>query len=227
MQINCAAYGCMACCKRYWITVLPREAKKTAVFLNEPLESFLQNHCRFQLQLFPSPKKVENPLLVPFQQIPKEFQEKIAAQLGKPFPYFLVLPTVVFNRKTNGSCEFLNEQNGLCGIYPVRPGPCQLFPFIPSNHLPLHELYPFCEFVQDKKPVGLYERNGKTQFKKTEAYFKKVEKKGFENVWKTIPANGIVRLESRVIGKISKNSLASFLAQPLQAKTARKAIAGP
>lgn len=203
MQINCAAYGCMECCKRYWISVLPSEAKKIAVSLHKDLPTFLQSHCLLQVQLYPTDKRVDNPLVIPSSQIPASFLSKIKEELRYLPPFFLALPTVVFKREKNGSCEFLNQQNGLCTIYENRPEQCRLFPFIPWNNKPLQSLYPFCAFLQDKKPQGRYANNGKAHFKKVEHYFRSVERNGFFLVWKTIPLAGILRLDIKLLGEIS------------------------
>lgn len=211
MHVNCVAYGCMECCKRYWITVLPSEANKIAGSLNEKPSDFLHAYCLFQVQLYPTDKKTENPLVISIDHIPLQFHAKIKEKLGSIPPFLLALPTIVFKREPNGACEFLNQKNGLCTIYEHRPGQCELFPFIPSNNKPLHVLYPFCAYLQDKKPNGRFAHYGKTQFKKTEKYFRNVEKKGFETVWKTIPEQGILRLDDHFLGRISKTELVQLL----------------
>lgn len=222
MKIDCAALGCMECCKRYWITVLPAEAKKIAASRKERVPSFVENHCLLQLQLYPSEKKLVNPLVIPSDRIPKKFRKKIEKELNGFPPFFLALPTLVFKRAANGSCEFLNQKNGLCTIYESRPQQCRLFPFIPWNNKPLHSLYPFCTFLQSTKPEGRYSKYGKAHYQKVAAYFQQIEKKGFLAVWKTVPASGILRLDQKLLGTLSQKQFFSLLNPGLPAaNTAR------
>jgi Fe-S-cluster containining protein len=211
MQINCQEFGCMACCRHYWITVLPAEAGKIAESLGEKPFRFIEKRCLLQLQLYPFDKKTSNPLVIPSQRIPKKFLRKIGKELGFSPPFFLALPTIVFKRAKNGSCEFLNQKNGLCGIYENRPEQCKLFPFIPWNNKSLHSLYPFCAFLQGKKSSGRYSRYGKKHYQKVAAYFSRIEKNGFQSVWKTVPKKGILRLDQKTIGRISKKQFFSLL----------------
>lgn len=212
----------MECCKRYWITVLPAEAKKIAASRKESVSGFVEKNCLLQLQLYPSDKKTGNPLVIPSNRVPKKFRKKIEKELNGFSPFFLALPTMVFKRAANGSCEFLNQQNGLCTIYESRPEQCQLFPFIPWNNKPLHSLYPFCAFLREKKPEGRYSDYGKAHYQKVAAYFNQVEKKGFLPVWKTVPKKGFLRLDQKPLGKISQKQFFSLLNPGLPAtKTAR------
>ncbi len=222
MQINCQSLGCMECCKRYWITVLPAEAKKIADVKKERFPAFLEKRCLLQVQLYPAEKKRENPLMISSNRVPKKFRKKIEKELNGFPPFFLALPTLVFKRFPNGSCEFLNQKNGLCTIYESRPEQCRLFPFIPWNNKPLYSLYPFCAFLQEKKPMGRYSNYGKKHYQKVAAYFRQVEKNGFRSVWKTVPASGILRLDQKTLGTISQKQFFSLLNPGLPAaKTAR------
>lgn len=204
MKIDCQAYGCTECCRRYWIQVLPSEARKTAEALNETEKEFLENHCLLQIQLFPAPQGKKGGLIIPKENLPEQLLKKIKKELNSDsFPtFFLALPAIVLKREGTGACSFL-DQKGLCGIHSSRPKACQLFPFIPHQGKKLHELYPFCAYVMDKKPDGKYLNYGKSHFEKTADYFNEVEKKGFQAVWKAIPSNGIARLDEKLIGKIS------------------------
>ncbi len=222
MKINCVALGCMECCKRYWITVLPAEAKKIAASREQSFSGFVEKNCLLQLQLYPSDKKLDNPLVIPSNRIPKKFRKKIEKELNGFPPFFLALPTLVFKRDKNGSCKFLNQKNGLCTIYENRPAQCKLFPFIPWNNKPLHSLYAFCAFLQEKKPEERYSKFGKGHYKKVETYFRTVEKKGFQAVWKTVPASGILRLDQTLLGTVSQKQFFSLLTPGLPAaKTAK------
>ncbi|MBU0636265.1 YkgJ family cysteine cluster protein [Candidatus Micrarchaeota archaeon] len=202
MKIDCKALNCVNCCKHYWISFFPREAKKIALKLKKSEKSFLENDCLLQVQLFPAPSKSNKRLFIPTTNIPKKLQAKIKKELGFFPRSFLALPTIVFKRKSK-ACIFLN-QLGLCKIYAVRPGQCQLFPFISSDNRSLHEQYSFCSFLQAKKPTKKYSKQQKTQQQKTAAFFNSVEKKGFQNVWNFFPKKGFLRLESKMIGKISQ-----------------------
>lgn len=203
MEIDCKALGCMECCKRYWISVFPKEEKKAAFLLEKTEKDFLEKHCLLQAQLYPAPQKSKNRLIIPLTRIPKKFHSKIKKETGFLPEFFLVLPTIVFKRNKK-SCEFLNQKNGLCKIYSVRPEQCRLFPFISFTERPLKKQYPFCAFLQKKNPKKDFSASLKKQLKKTKEYFELVEKNGFRKTWAFFPKKGFLRLDTFFLGNISK-----------------------
>ncbi len=210
MHINCQALGCMECCKHYWISLFPSNAAQIAQSQGESLSQFLATHCLLDLQLFPA--KRQSGLSIPVSAFDPKTQVKISESFDSKPGFVLALPSVVLKRHENGACEFLNQQNGLCQIYSSRPGQCRVFPFVSMDSKPLHELYPFCAFLENEKPTqNPFQAEQDAQLQATANYFDSVEQRGFESVWKHFPEKGIIRIGSKVIAQISQEEFLHVL----------------
>ncbi|MDD5163133.1 MAG: YkgJ family cysteine cluster protein [Candidatus ainarchaeum sp.] len=192
--------ACSECCRRYWITVLPKELEKQARLLRISEKNFIEKNCVLHLNLFPV-EGPGGPLVVSSVFLPK----KIASKLKKhfePLPsHFIVLPSIAFKRGKNGACIFLSKN--LCKIYRARPRQCELFPFISIEKIDLALEYSFCMALKHKPkiPRVLLE---KAQLLNVTKYFEAVEKNGFENIWGFLPKKGVACLENNFLCAISK-----------------------
>ena len=54
MEIDCKSLNCTTCCEKYWITLLPEEAKNMAQELTISEEDFIKTYCTLFLQIFPT-----------------------------------------------------------------------------------------------------------------------------------------------------------------------------
>jgi len=196
METNCIELGCDECCKRYWITLLPKEAKKISGLLKISEKKFMQKYCLLHLNLFPTEKKTG--MAVSSALIPKTIAKKAEKKLGKLPGFFILLPGIVLKRSEKGECISLS--NKMCEIYSVRPEQCSLFPFISMDKKDLKQQYPFCRALEK----GMKGSLDKPHLKNVNAYFAEIEKNGFESLWAFVPESGIVCIENKFLCRISK-----------------------
>ncbi|MDD4250950.1 MAG: YkgJ family cysteine cluster protein [Candidatus ainarchaeum sp.] len=195
--------NCGECCKKYSITILPKESKKISKFLKISNKKFLQEKCELFVKIYP--KSTPGLLTCTTCFFPKKIGLMIDSILSYPPHGFFVVPQIILKR-IDGNCEFLLQGNK-CKIYSKRPFPCKVFPFmvVPGYE----EQYPFCE---------LFKKSGKDNVKKSRLfskkiteYFKTVDKIGFEKTWKYFPNNGKLFLSDELIGEISFKQLKTML----------------
>ena len=207
--------SCGECCKRYWITVLPQEAKKIALLQNKPLKEFLENDCVLNVKFFV--KSTPGVLTYPSAFLPKSIFNILKKEMGVVPESFFIVPQVVLKReektvfnfiekKTKNeirrACIYLMAENA-CEIYPARPGPCKLFPFIAMPDF--REQYPFCGLYQStSKDLSI---ESKIYYKLVQDYFKSIDDTGFTQVWRNPPKTGFIFLGEKQIGEISLREL--------------------
>ena len=197
---------CQECCKKYGITLLPKEAEKIAKKLNLSEKKFIQKHCDLMLQFFPS-KNQKNYFIINKKEIPEKIRKKLKEKNSSN--YFFVLPNI--SLKKNSKCIFLEK--GLCKIHSVKPEQCQLFPFISlKKETSFWKKYPFCELMkQEIKPEkNFMEKSGK-HYEKVKEYYEKIKKAGFQSVWKNLPEKGNVFFEDEKLSKITKNEFLKLI----------------
>jgi Fe-S-cluster containining protein len=191
--------ACGECCKRYSITLLPEEVEKIAKKLKISKKNFLEKHCELFVKIYP--KSTPGLLTFPTAFFPKRIGEILSSDLSYLPPSFFILPQIALKRM-DGICRYLNKDN-TCKIYKERPSPCKLFPFMVV--LGYEEQYPFCELFRSGYKDASKES---TIFsKKMKKYFKKIDKDGFEGVWKYYPKAGKLFLSEMLVGGISINQL--------------------
>jgi Fe-S-cluster containining protein len=186
--------SCGECCRRYWITVLPNEATKIANQLKISRKKFLNEHTLLFVKIYP--KSTPGKLTYPSTFFPKKLIQKILKKNSFMPDSFFIVPQIVLKRNQK-VCSFLNKDNS-CKIYKSRPEPCKLFPFIAVPGY--RENYPFCPLYRAEQKD--YSKKSGNYFSKLQKYFKKVDKEGFEKLWKTPPKKGIVFLADSKIGEI-------------------------
>jgi len=195
---------CGECCKRYYIVSLPEELEKQAAFLGLERREFIERHCQLFLQIFPSMHGTQKPVLNR-SFLPKKFLEKAEAFNGPLSEFFIVLPMIAFKRRGGGECTFYDSENSGCGIYPARPLECALFPFISDRKIEDYsKAYPFCKGLKTKGENLSYADLSFVHFKQMSEYFKKVKEKGFASLWREWPKEGVLLLESHLLGEISE-----------------------
>ncbi len=200
-SIKSVCSACQECCKKYNITLLPKEAKKIAEKLKLTEKEFIEKNCDLSLQFFPFSKS-EKHFVLHSTQLPKKLLEKL--KKNSNLFYFFVLPNIML-KKTEKSCIFL--ENGLCQIYKVRPKQCVLFPAIfLGKENELKKKYSFCDLLkQGFKSEKNFEENSLKHYKNVKDYFDLVKEKGFESVWKELPRKGTAFFKDQKLCKITKN----------------------
>lgn len=198
--------SCGECCRRYWITVLPSEAKPLAKGLGMGEKSFLEKNCLLFVKFFP--KSTPGVLTVPTAFLPKKVFDLLKKEMGAVPGSFFVVPQVVLRREGK-ECSLLGKKNA-CKVYKARPVPCKLFPFIAVPGY--KEQYPFCPlFRKTSKDLS---SQSDVYFRKIQKYFKAVNDKGFSGktgVWKNSPVKGIMLLNEKQLGEISLEELGQLL----------------
>lgn len=196
--------SCGECCKRYSITILPGEVAKIAKKLKISKKKFLEEKCELFVKVFP--KTIPGILTSPTAFFPK----KIGDLLYNEFSYvpagFFIVPQITIKRKENAHCQFLNKDN-TCRIYNERPSPCKLFPFMVMPGY--EENYPFCELF--KKTTKDYSKQSIKFQKEITSYFREVDEKGFDKVWKNLPKKGKFFLNDSLIGEITDKQILKML----------------
>jgi len=194
---------CGECCKRYSITILPGEATQIAKKLRISKKKFLENHCELFVKVYP--KTTPGILTFPTTFFPKKIGEMLSHDLNIVPAGFFVLPQIALKRKA-GICRYLNKDN-TCKIYKERPFPCKLFPFmiVPGYA----EQYPFCELF--KKSNKTLPNKSRQYSKRIKKYFKQIDEKGFEKVWKTLPKKGKFFLNELLLGEITSSQLEKMM----------------
>jgi len=183
-SVDCEA----ECCKCWWISLIPEELDRAALYLKIPRKNFVESRCVLFAEITPLPEKAEG-IVVFNGLVPKKITDLMEQELGESPDFFLTVPFIAFDR--NGeNCTFLNDDN-LCDIYEARPGQCRFFPDISLEKTP-GELYDYCELTEGLKG-GLNEAH----FKKIKDYFSEVEGRGFSAVWAHLPRKAIVKIGSR------------------------------
>ena len=197
--------SCGECCKRYSITLLPKEVPKIAKKLRLSQKKFLEENCELFVKIFP--KSTSGILTFPTAFFPKRIGEILSSDLSYLPPSFFILPQIALKRN-QGICRFLNKNNS-CKIYKERPFPCKLFPFlvVPGYR----EQYPFCELF--RKTTKDYTSTSKIYSKKIKHYFKQIDSKGFKKIWKCPPKQGKLFLNDMLVGGITLKQLIQMTTQ--------------
>ena len=220
-QESSLCLDCGECCKRYWITVLPEEAKKISRLQKIQVKEFLQNSCTLNVKLFV--KTTPGGLTYPATFFPKRIYEILKKELGNVPQSFFVVPQVTLIREEKNVFKFtknksFKEKRSTCvflladnksEIYDLRPEPCKLFPFIAMPDF--REQYPFCALYKEtSKDFSIESR---IYFKKIQQYFKNIDDNGFVGVWRSPPEKGLLFLGEKQIGEISLNELVQMMPQ--------------
>jgi len=125
------------CCRHYYITLLPFEAKKLAKSMKLSLKDFLENYT---IQYF------------------KEISFELS---GKK----ILLQNIAMKR-INSACILLSEEN-LCKVYSARPRQCKLFPFLALDESSdITKAYPFCLLVQNSCRKPTFDKSHYAKIKK-------------------------------------------------------------
>lgn len=188
-KFKCASCG--SCCRKYSIIVMPDEAKAIARLLGMQLKGFIADYCSLYLDLFPSSNE-NKALMVNSSFLPKKIYKELSVLLAVVPENLLALPCITLRRKNN-LCIFYDEKLSSCKVYRHRPLPCTLFPFLSLEEdlkgKKWAELYPFCKALQKCSPAR--KNFFRDYYPFVESYFKEIEKKGINKVWKNLPKKGI------------------------------------
>ncbi|MDD2531340.1 MAG: YkgJ family cysteine cluster protein [Candidatus ainarchaeum sp.] len=210
---------CGECCKRYYITLLPKEVDIISKFLKISKKKFLENYCELNVKIYP--KSTLGVLTYPSTFFPNKIIELIKKKSFEIPTSFFVVPQVVLKRENKLTQTFFNnepkkdfrkaciflEKNNFCKIYPKRPIPCKLFPFIAMPDL--REQYPFCElFKNSQKDFSI---ESKKYYSRIQKYFKEVNKKSFKSIWFNPPKSGELFYSDTLLGKISIEELIEMM----------------
>lgn len=190
---------CTECCKRYWIILLPDEAKAISENLEVTLEKFISENCVTFLQVFPANDAEKK------NYYTKEEISKSIPELANEEPeFFAILPFLAIKRvhvEGRDKCTFLDGTN--CLIYPVRPGQCQIFPRLGFKRKKV--FFEFCEGL--KQPYFLSEEDvqeNKDHYEKVKDYFKLIAEKKFSEIWPVLPDDTTVLYQNKTIAKKDK-----------------------
>ncbi len=215
---------CGECCKRYFIVSTPRELQEQVKFRGMELREFLDTHCQLFLQIFPfeqAPQKesqegqAEKPK-VHKNLLPSRIAKLVEQATGTLAEYFIVLPMICFQRAKDGACTFYTQDGsgaGGCSIYSARPMECRLFPFISmEKDADYSKLYPFCHGLKFKDEKLNYTDISFVHFKQTADYFSQMMEKGFCELWKMWPGNGVLLYRDKKIGEITEQEFFQAIA---------------
>ena len=210
MEIDCKSLNCTTCCEKYWITLLPEEAKNMAQELTISEEDFIKTYCTLFLQIFPTHFS-KNELKIHNKFLPKEIADSLKSYLNYLPDFVLTLPILAL--KKNESCIML--ENGLCKVHNSKPAQCKFFPFLSHEKNPdLKKLYPFCKALHTTD-FSEIEVRGEEHYNKMFNYFESIKKEGFLKQWKVIPEQGIVISKGTSLGAISQTQFLKMIA-PLE-----------
>jgi len=204
IKIVCSA--CQNCCKKYNITLLPKEAKRIALNLNLREKAFIEEYCDLTLQFFPAFNS-KNFFVLSKKNITKKIQEKLKNHSNSS--YFFVLPNI--SLKNNKKCVFLEK--GLCRIHSVKPEQCRLFPFISlKKETSFWKKYPFCKLLEKGfQPEKDFKQKSEKHYRKITRNFDGIQEKGFTFVWKNLPKTGNAFFKDKKICKITKNDFLKII----------------
>ncbi len=208
MKLNCIKLKCSECCSRYWITLLPAEAKRIAKRLGLSEKEFTEKKCILIVHLY-SKKGAGNGPTINSEFLPSRIADFVEQSCGTVSLHFLILPSMALKRNSKGECIFLKKAR--CEIHTVSPAICKLFPFMAMGKEPLKEVYPFCIVLQQE---GFERAKGKVDEKqkaRINKYFDAVERRGFHNQWRGLPGKGIVLLEGERELVVSKKEFLQLI----------------
>jgi Fe-S-cluster containining protein len=200
MEANCLSLGCCACCSRYWITLLPREAKAIAKALGLGDKEFIEKKCLLVAHVYPARENAG--LIVNSGLLPARIAAFAEHSLGALPQYFLVLPSLALRRNRKGECVLL--RSGRCEVHDAAPAVCKLFPFVALGKRPLREAYPFCAALQQKGFGKMQGSLDEAHAKKINDYFAAVGKNGFSVQWGHLPTKGVLLLGGELELPLSK-----------------------
>ncbi|MFH1239771.1 MAG: YkgJ family cysteine cluster protein [Candidatus Diapherotrites archaeon] len=206
MEIDCKSLNCTECCEKYWITLLPEDAKNMASELKISEEEFLKNYCTIFIQLFPA-EFSKNKLKISTDFLPKQIADALKTQLNELPNFVLVLPTLAL--KKDEFCIFLENQ--LCKVHKSKPAQCKFFPFISYEKNPdFTKIYPFCKTLHVKTFYEI-DAHGEEHYKEIFNYFESVKKEGFLKHWKTLPDKGVVVCKGITLGELSADEILKMI----------------
>jgi len=208
--MQCLAMKCSECCKRYWITLLPAEAKRIALKLGLSEQQFTKQKCTLVAHLYVRKEKTDR-LTVSSNLLLSKAVLFFEKNFGTLPQFFLVLPCIALKRNARGGCVFLRK--GHCEIHAFLPAICKLFPFISLSEKLLRELYPFCAALQQKEFEQATGSLNEKQRKKVNAYFNAVERKGFRQQWKALPGTALFLFEGEKEFRATKKEFLRFVRQ--------------
>ncbi len=201
MAFSCTCCG--ACCRTYWITMLPRERAAMAAELKISVQDFSSKYCQLLLQFFPVsvPQKA---LFVAEGDLPKKIQRKIKSKTTESAAGFIALPSIALKRKKE-VCILLGKNNA-CLVHSSKPRQCSLFPFISLSEQPdFLLLYGFCDGLkkQNLAPKG-WRSAVESHYADFSKYFRSVQEKGFKNVWGFWPKKGTLLLKNKNVCSVTE-----------------------
>ncbi|PIN84942.1 MAG: hypothetical protein COV47_04795 [Candidatus Diapherotrites archaeon CG11_big_fil_rev_8_21_14_0_20_37_9] len=198
---------CGECCKRYYVVSLPDEITKQASVFGITEAEFIKEKTQLYLSLFPAEYK-EDSLVVNSSLLPKRIYHAIRNRLGHEQDFFLAMPLIAFLKQENGYCIFFDAKNPGCGIYSERPLECRLFPFVSLNNgVDYKKMYSFCQGLNFKDEKLSYADLSPVHFRRIKNYFESIQRDGIEKVIQAMPLQGIVVLEDKLVGEISKDEI--------------------
>ena len=200
MDFECGK--CSQCCQKYWITVLPEEARAQAKALNLSPQAFIERHCQLFLQIFPGANGVEA-LTLSRALMPKKFVRALEEK-GLALPEkVLVLPQLAFKRD-QGKCSLLGEDS-LCIIYRQKPEQCHLFPFLSlkKKENDFKKLYPFCPALKNFEGKMDFSEREQAHLQRVKDYFKSVKEKGFTQAWPFLPLQGKLCFRDELVADLT------------------------
>ncbi|MAG22035.1 MAG: hypothetical protein CL943_01855 [Candidatus Diapherotrites archaeon] len=207
MKLDCIGLSCSECCQRYWITLLPKEARRMAKALGISEKEFIQKKCVLIVHFYST--KTRKGLTVNTELLPSSVAKFVEKEFVMP-PYFLVLPSLALKRDRNGHCTLLKK--GKCVVHEVAPIVCSLFPFVALSKRTLPEIYPFCVALQQKEFEKINGTVDQKQKERVNKYFAQIEKNGFSSQWTYLPSKGLVLLEGKLEFQISRKEFLQLIA---------------
>ncbi|MBM3282553.1 MAG: YkgJ family cysteine cluster protein [Candidatus Diapherotrites archaeon] len=208
-QIYAICKTCGECCKRYAISVLPRELAREAKFFKLSEKEFTAIYTRLLVQIVPF-SSGQHPLSLHTSMIPQNVWKKLQAA-GFSSDYAMILPMVGFKKKEY--CVFFDPKTTSCTMHEVKPAQCTLFPFTSvEKNIDYAKAYDFCELSRVEKPTNEIFAAQDAQRVEMRNYFDAVAEKGLSNVWKNIPNAGDIIYNGKIISTITLNELNEWLA---------------
>lgn len=203
-----ACQKCGECCKRYAISVLPKELSRQAKFFKLSEKEFITIYTRLLVQIVPF-SSGNHPLALHTNLIPKKVWS-VLKKNGFSSHYAMILPMVGFKKKEY--CVFFDPETFGCTMHIVKPAQCSLFPFTSAeDNVDYSKAYDFCELATISSPTKYTHALQAAQRREMKKYFDAVAAKGMLSVWKFLPSEGDIIFGGKKIAEISLTELNQWL----------------